>query len=130
MENKGFKTMFDLGLMKKDEFPFRKGWLVNPALEYIKDRALPEVTAITVNQVTVSKQMIRLYQSAFDPGIESQEGAALHYVCLMEGIPFLQIRSISNLIGERNKEKWKMKESIAALNREIVRVTETLCLKT
>jgi futalosine hydrolase len=48
------------------------------------------------------------------------EGAALHYVCLMENIPFLQIRSISNYAGQRNKAKWNFNDSIQNLNRELV----------
>ena len=39
-------------------------------------------------------------------------GAALHYVCREMNIPFLQIRAASNYIGERDKEKWQMKEAI------------------
>ncbi len=56
--------------------------------------------------------MIQFYRDTFNPVTESMEGAALHYVCLMEKIPFLQIRSISNYIGERNKKKWDMMDSI------------------
>jgi futalosine hydrolase len=47
------------------------------------------------------------------------EGAALHYVCLQENIPFLQIRSISNRVGERDKAKWEFKEAIKNLNKEL-----------
>ncbi len=47
------------------------------------------------------------------------EGAALHYVCLQEQIPFVQIRSVSNYVGERDKTKWKMKEAIENLNTEL-----------
>jgi futalosine hydrolase len=54
------------------------------------------------------------------------EGAALHYVCLLEKIPFLQVRSISNYIGERNKKKWNIKESINNLNKELIRLLESL----
>ena len=50
------------------------------------------------------------------------EGAALHYVCLMEKIPFIQLRSISNYIGERNKKKWNMQESINNLNEHLIRL--------
>lgn len=70
--------------------------------------------------------MTGLYVNKFQPVIESMEGAALHYVCLMEKIPFLQIRSISNHIGERDKRKWNMKEAILRLNQEIIRLTENL----
>jgi futalosine hydrolase len=34
----------------------------------------------------------------------------------MENIPFLQLRSISNYIGERDKTKWSLSESITNLN--------------
>ena len=60
--------------------------------------------------------MIKFYRDVFDPVTESMEGAALHYVCMMENVPFLQIRSISNYIGERNKKKWDMMDSIFNLN--------------
>jgi len=50
------------------------------------------------------------------------EGAALHYVCLMENIPFLQIRSISNYIGERNRKNWNMMDSIVNLNQALASI--------
>jgi futalosine hydrolase len=43
------------------------------------------------------------------------EGAALHMVCLENKIPFLQIRGISNWIGERDKSKWKIAEASEAV---------------
>ena len=63
--------------------------------------------------------MIQFYRNAFDPVTESMEGASLHYVCLMEDIPFVQIRSVSNYIGERNKQKWNMMDSIINLNKAL-----------
>ena len=50
------------------------------------------------------------------------EGAALHYVSLMEKIPFIQIRSISNYIAERNKRNWNMKEAVENLNKELISI--------
>jgi len=52
--------------------------------------------------------------------IESMEGAAFHYVCLQEAVPFLQLRAVSNMIGERDKTKWLMKEAIDNLNKELI----------
>jgi futalosine hydrolase len=48
------------------------------------------------------------------------EGAAVHYVGLMENVPFLQLRSISNLVGERDKKKWKLPLSIKNLNQTLI----------
>jgi futalosine hydrolase len=55
------------------------------------------------------------------------EGAAFHYVCLLEKIPFLQLRSISNLIGERDKTKWKMEKAIQNLNENLISLLNKLC---
>jgi futalosine hydrolase len=52
------------------------------------------------------------------------EGAALHYVCLQQEINFLQLRSISNIVGERDKQKWEMKEAIANLNMELKKILQ------
>lgn len=121
------KTLFDLGFIRKDQFPFSKGWLINKN-EVLKKIKLKKVKGITINEITTSKQKIGFYQHTFDPVIESMEGAALHYVCLLEKIPFLQIRGISNYIGERNKKKWNIKDSINNLNKELIRLLESLKL--
>jgi futalosine hydrolase len=85
----------------------------------LKKVKLKKVRGVSVNEITTSKQKIKLYSEIFNPVVESMEGAALHYVCLMEKIPFLQIRSVSNYIGDRNKKNWNLKESIINLNNEL-----------
>ena len=122
VELEKLKTLFDLDLVPQDQFPFTKGWLVNPGKELLKATKLKIVKGVSVNQISTSRQMIKFYRETFDPVTESMEGAALHYVCLNENVPFLQIRSISNYIGERNKNKWNMMDSIINLNRELVKI--------
>jgi futalosine hydrolase len=121
MEMKKLKSLFALRSVPHDQYPFKKDWLINPDGKLLKKTGLKSVKGISVNEITTSKQKIRLYKGIFDPVTESMEGAALHYVCLMEKIPFLQIRSISNYIGERNKKKWDMSESISNLNEALIR---------
>ena len=91
----------------------------NDILRKIK---LRKVTGISVNEITTDKKKVKLYRDRFKPVIESMEGAALHYVSLMEKIPFLQIRSVSNYIAERNKQKWNMKEAVENLNKELISI--------
>ena len=76
--------------------------------------------AVTVNKVTDSELQEQQIIRHFDPDLESMEGAALHYVCLQENVPFLQLRAVSNYVGERDKVKWKMKEAIQNLNTELL----------
>ena len=54
------------------------------------------------------------------------EGAVLHYICLQEDIPFLQLRSISNYVGERDKTRWKIKEAVDNLNAELLNIISQL----
>lgn len=126
IEKKQFNSVFDMGFSKPDQFPYKKGWLVNPGMHLLKKNSLKKVSAVSVNQVSSSKQTIGLFREKYDPVIESMEGAALHYVCLMENIPFLQLRSVSNYVGERNKKNWRIKESISNLNNELIRLLNSL----
>jgi futalosine hydrolase len=121
IELQKLRTLFDLKLVPQDQYPYKKGWLINPNKEVIKKAKLKVVKGISVNQISTSKQMIKFYRDVFDPGTESMEGAALHYVCISENIPFVQIRSISNYIGERNKKKWDMMDSISNLNDALIK---------
>jgi len=121
VELQKLKTLFDLNLVPQDQYPYKKGWLLNTNKEVLKKTKLKIVKGISVNQISTSKQMIKFYREVFDPVTESMEGAALHYVCLMENVPFVQIRSISNYIGERNKKKWDMMDSIANLNDTLIK---------
>jgi futalosine hydrolase len=92
----------------------------------LKKVKLKKVRGVSVNEITTSKQKVKLYRETFNPVVESMEGVALHYVCLMEKIPFMQIRAASNYIGERNKKKWSMKESIINLNKELIRLLQII----
>ena len=126
VELEKLKTLFDLKLLPQNQFPFKKGWLINSKTALLEKSNLKAVKGISVNQISSSKQMIRFYKERFDPATESMEGAAFHYVCLMENIPFLQIRSVSNYIGERNKKNWNMKESINNLNAELIKLVKKI----
>jgi futalosine hydrolase len=69
---------------------------------------LPKVAGITVQTVSGRKETNKERFRIFSPEVESMEGAAFFYVCLMEGIPFIEIRAISNYVGERDKSKWEI----------------------
>ncbi len=119
VELKTLKTLFDLKLLPQNKNPFSNGWLVN-SNDILRKIKLKKVTGISVNEITTDKKKVKLYRDRFKPVIESMEGAALHYVSLMEKIPFLQIRSVSNYIAERNKQKWNMNEAVENLNKELI----------
>lgn len=124
-EKENFTPLFESGLADKNEFPFTNGWLMNNH-KIFKRSHLTVVTAITVNKVSDSELQKKQFVKQFNADIESMEGAALHFVCLQENIPFIQLRSISNYAGERDKTKWMMKEAIDSLNTELSKLINQL----
>ena len=40
--------------------------------------------------------------------VESMEGAAFFEACLSAGIPFAQVRAVSNFVGERDHARWNI----------------------
>ena len=57
------------------------------------------------------------------------EGGALHYVCLQEKTAFLQLRSVSNAVGERDKTKWDIKAAVNNLNSTLISLLNRLVTK-
>ena len=126
VEDNHFKTVFEMGLSNPDQSPFTKGVLPNPYPHLLGLTNLPLVKGMSVNEISTDKNKIAWYQQNANAVVESMEGAAFHYVCLKEQVPFLQIRSISNRVGERDKPKWKMKESIESLNEKLILLLEKI----
>ena len=44
---------------------------------------------------------------------ESMEGAAAAHICALYGVPFLEIRGISNLVGDRDRASWQVERAVA-----------------
>jgi futalosine hydrolase len=122
-EGNNFYSLFDGGFLKPDAIPYTNAQLLNTTENLF---GLKMANAITINTVSDSLAQTELYKKKYDADIESMEGAAFHYVCIQENISFLQIRSISNFVGERVKTNWKMKESIESLNENLIRIVTGL----
>jgi futalosine hydrolase len=117
-----FDDIFDLGLTAVNDHPFTNRMLVNTKLDSWVKYGLPFVRGATINCISTTDKQIAAIKNKYEPVIESMEGAALHYACLMEHIPFIQLRAVSNYVGERDKSKWKMIEAITVLNEKLRRI--------
>lgn len=119
LENQQFFTLQERGFLGEDEKPYTDGLLVNEAAIRFN---LPAVRSVTVNTVSDSRGQADLFIRKFNADIESMEGAAFHYVCLQENVNFIQLRTISNFVGERIRTNWKIKEAIERLNVELAQI--------
>jgi futalosine hydrolase len=125
-EEGGFHSLFDMGLADADDLPFTDGRLINPYHRVLALTGLPTVRGLTVNEITTDAARTRWYQQNTNAVVESMEGGSLHYVCLREGIPFLQLRSVSNTVGVRDKTKWDIGLAVARLNEQLIRIVKNL----
>lgn len=117
-----FDDVFDLGLAAVNQHPFEHRLLVNGQAKRWKKFGLPMVRAATVNCITADPRELSIITRKYSPDVESMEGAAVHYTCISEDVPFIQLRAISNYVGERDKSKWKMQDAITALNETLRRI--------
>lgn len=100
--------------------PYTGKGLVNKHDHLLQQYNLPLVRSVTISEITTRPERKQQLQQKYQPVVESMEGAAFHYVALMEKIPYIQLRAVSNMVGERDKSKWKMKEAIALLNEQLI----------
>jgi futalosine hydrolase len=117
-----FTDMFELGLIKPDEAPYKKGKLLNP--KPLGLSALPKVSGLTVQKVHGFEPNIEAISKKYDCQVETMEGAAFFQTCMTEGVAFTQIRGISNFVESRNRENWKMQEAIQNLNEVLIELFE------
>jgi futalosine hydrolase len=113
-----FLTMQQIGLLQADEFPWTGGRIVNlepPPLPGLAE--LPAVAGITVNTVHGHEPSIAEVTARYAPDVESMEGAAFMYACLVAGVPFAQVRTVSNRVERRNREAWDLKGAVDELGR-------------
>ena len=128
-DNHHFLTMFDLGLMDPDTFPYKNGKLFNPLPVSTKTLdALPKVNGITVNTVHGNKESIERIKMLFSPQTESMEGASFLYACLLSNVPNAQIRAVSNFVEERDRSRWNLDLALRNLNKTLYDVIQEIAV--
>lgn len=124
-ENDRFIHVMDMKLQDANSFPWKNGKLSNNSTR-LNQCGLRLVNGVTVNEISTQTTRIHYYRDQLQSQVETMEGAALHYVALQENIPFLQVRSLSNYVGERDKSKWQLDSAITQLNLELERILSKL----
>lgn len=123
----GFQTIEELGfgtslvIADQELVTKLKGKLKETALF---GQAAPILTLSTVTgTVETAQQLQERYPQA---AAEAMEGFGVAMAAKKKGIPFLEIRSISNIIGPRDRESWKIKDALVSLEKTAKLVTEVV----
>jgi futalosine hydrolase len=126
-EKDKFFTLFEKELMSEDSFPFTGEILRSLGnFEINVVESLIPVRSITVNTLHGKQETIQKIKNKFKCEIETMSGAAFFYVCLMEKLPFLQIRSVSNFVEIRKVDNWNFPLAIGNLTTTIFDILREL----
>ncbi len=83
-------------------------------------------TFLTLSQVTGVRALGDTLHERFGALCESMEGAAAAHVCALHGVPFLEVRGVSNLVEDRDRSKWRIADATAAAQAVVLRLLEQL----
>lgn len=114
-DGEGFISLNELGFGEITQVQ-NAGTIITNSLNLTSIQKIKKVKAITVNRVHGHEFSIAKTLARFNAQVESMEGAAFFYACNQTGTPCLQIRSISNYVERRNKEKWNIGLAVKNLN--------------
>ena len=79
---------------------------------------------LTLAQCTGVRTLGDALHYRFNALCESMEGAAAAQVCAIHGIPFLEVRGVSNLVEDRDRKSWRIQEAAEAAQRVVGRLVE------
>ena len=80
---------------------------------------------ITVLASTGNQQRLKVLKQRFPEGIcENMEGAAVAQICQMYKLPFLEIRGISNFLGEYRRSNWEIDLATNNVQKIIIELLE------
>jgi futalosine hydrolase len=115
-----FITPAEAGSEDTAGYLFKEGkiWAENKYIE-LNLSHLKHVNAITVNAASGSADTIKKISEKYNPDIETMEGATFFYICGRAKIPFLAMRSISNKVEPRDKDKWNIPLALKSLSEEL-----------
>ncbi len=123
-DHNDFLDIFDLQLADANEFPYLNKALKNENYTTYFS-ALKKVKGLTVNCSSGSQDTIDKRIRKYTCDVESMEGAAFHYICLSNNIPFVQLRAISNYVTPRNKNDWNIPLAIENVNQSCIHFLNT-----
>ncbi|AET66483.1 futalosine nucleosidase [Desulfosporosinus orientis DSM 765] len=69
------------------------------------------VSTVTGTAETAKEMMARIPRAA----AEAMEGYGVGFAALDQGLPVIEVRAISNMVGPRNRSAWRIREALEVL---------------
>ncbi|MDQ3555579.1 MAG: futalosine hydrolase [Gemmatimonadota bacterium] len=75
--------------------------------------------SVTVSRCSGTGALGREMAARWGAVCEGMEGAALAHVAALYGVPFLEVRGVSNRVEDRDPSRWRIAEAAAAAQRAV-----------
>jgi futalosine hydrolase len=125
------EVLGDIGIQMADtverfsgDLPVRDRFILDPGLLAAAGRILEDEdilykrgTFVTVNCASGTRQRGNQLGRQFCGLCENMEGAAVARVCEEFSLPCLEIRCVSNMVEDRNKEAWQLQKACVKAGR-------------
>lgn len=80
-------------------------------------------TVLTVATVTGTEHTADAHRARFPDAVaEGMEGAGVAAAAVLHGVPFAELRAISNLVGRRDRDSWDIPAALTALGAALAAV--------
>jgi futalosine hydrolase len=124
-DNGNFRTLFASNLADPDRPPFSGGRIhcSGELFEKLSVR-FRAVKGATVNMSSGSQAVIDRIRKAWDPDIETMEGAWLAYACALSHVPWVSLRAVSNMVEPRDLSRWDIPLALRSLKEAMIQVTD------
>jgi len=119
----GFEDLAQLKLADRVEWSADAVWAKRVA-DLLDE--VPAVRGTTVSTISGTDGLAQAYADRVQPAVETMEGAAVARVCDAFGVPWVQLRSISNRVGDRARGGWDIRLAKTRLHAAVQRVLGSL----
>ena len=79
-------------------------------------------TFVTVSQCSGVQAVGDVLYARFNALCESMEGAAAAHICTLYDVPFLEVRGISNLVEDRQLDRWDIPGAADAAQSALIKI--------
>ncbi len=78
--------------------------------------SIPRGPFITLSAITGKEERAKELEALFPKALcENMEGAAVAHVAAFYRTPLIEVRAVSNMVGKRERDKWKVEEASRTL---------------
>jgi len=81
---------------------------------------------VTVSQCSGTRESGEILRKRFNGICENMEGAAVAHICTLYRVPMVEIRGISNMVEDRNLEKWNIPLAVSHCNKVVSEMVKRL----